>query len=367
MYLNKIIEHSELRRGLLNIIKSKKIGHAYLFSGNQGNGSFSIAMGFVREILLSNADEHNISVINSKIDEFVHPDIHFCFPVIAKETSSSFFSKWSTLIKNKPYSTLLDWTNLLEAKSNLNIRVEDIIDISRKVKLKSYESKYSIIFIWMPEKMNSYASNKFLKLLEEPPIDTIIVMVCEDDEHILPTVLSRVQNIYVKRISNQDIITKIKNKGIYDSQRIKQIVLKSNGNWQKVMELLENKIDNTKFEDIFYDIINGIYANKWYLVIYCINKIVDRYNKSEIKQFILYCSDMIRSIMMLNHNINNVDLIEFKNKKIKNFGKSINNSSIKDILAKMDESIYYIERNVNVKMTLLSIFANIELKKIKLH
>ena len=359
MYLTQIIEHPKLTRTLLNIVKSRRIAHAYLFDGNEGSGSLVIAIAFIREIMSLDLDEKDLMNLNKKIDEFSHPDIHLCFPVGANGNSSYYFSKWTKFIKKNPYHSLSDWNDSVADKSNLQIKVDDIIDISKKINLNPYEGKYKFIFLWMPEKMNVYAANKMLKILEEPPDNTFIIMVSENQDIILPTILSRVQNIHVKRISNDDIIRKLKHKGIDDEKKNQYIAFKSDGNWNKAINLVQNKYQNYIFEDIFVGFIKNVIHNKIHLLIDLINKFIDKYNKNEIKQFIFYCSDVFRAMFMANNNLK-VNFIDFKNKEIDSFFSFFKNVDMNHILKSMDDAIYFLERNVNTKMILLDIFMNLK-------
>ncbi|HRI22807.1 MAG TPA: hypothetical protein PLA68_17735, partial [Panacibacter sp.] len=243
MHFKDIIGRQEIKQHLLEMVNQNRLSHALLFLGKEGSGALPLALVFAQYVSLlpsakaiANAvpslfgDEPVITAAKKELpqsindaDEWmqqqpaysksaglIHPDIHFSYPVISKKSgdkpvSTDYVTNWRDFIKQTPYGNAFDWLQFIGAENKQgNITAEECNDIIHKLSLKSFESDYKILLMWMPEYLGK-SGNKLLKLIEEPPPDTLFILVAENEEQILPTILSRCQLVKIPLPENSEI------------------------------------------------------------------------------------------------------------------------------------------------------------------
>jgi DNA polymerase-3 subunit delta' len=221
MLFSEVIGQQEIKAKLRNLIKFNRLSHALLLHAPEGAGGLPLALAFAQFLVCEQVpgkDDHNNFPAEScnecpsckKAAGLVHPDIHYSYPVVTKKqgekpVSTDYISEWREFISQFPYGTIFDWLQFIQAENKQgNISANECNEINRKLSLKSFESGYKILIMWMPEYLGN-EGNKLLKLIEEPPPDTLFILVTENDAHILPTILSRVQIIRLPRPSVPEI------------------------------------------------------------------------------------------------------------------------------------------------------------------
>ena len=215
MRFSEVAGHAELKQQLVKTVAEERVPHAQLFHGPEGSGALALALAYATYLSCRDRkEEDSCGTCSSclKYDKLIHPDLHFVFPVFttptnSKPVSDDFMVQWRSSLLENPYLTSNQWYARigLENKQG-SIMTRESEEITRKLMLKPYESDFKVMIIWMPEKMNQTASNKLLKLIEEPPPMTIFLMVPEDTGPILPTILSRTQWIRVPRLREEDLM-----------------------------------------------------------------------------------------------------------------------------------------------------------------
>ena len=215
MQFKKIIGQEHLKNHLLQSASSGRIPHAQLFVGPEGAGVLLMAIAYAQYVLCQNKDNENSGgndTCNLKFEHFSHPDLHFVYPTVtteqvkSKPKSIDFLSDWRKFLTEKPYGGIFDWYNILDVKNKQGeIRVEDAQEILKALSLKSYEGGYKIMIIWMADKMNIAASNKLLKLLEEPTDKTLFILISENEEDIIQTIRSRCQVLHFSALPESAI------------------------------------------------------------------------------------------------------------------------------------------------------------------
>ena len=206
MFFKDIIGQEKAKQRLIREAKEGKIAHAQLFCGREGVGKLPLAIAYARYLSCEHPNEQDAcgkcpSCI--KYNKLIHPDLHFVFPVIKKKnkdtTSNDYLAEWRELLLETPYFNLNMWLERMNAENQqAQIFVKESDEIIRKLSLKSSQGGYKIMIIWLPEKMNVECSNKLLKILEEPPTQTIFLLVSEEPDTLLATIQSRTQrfNLY---------------------------------------------------------------------------------------------------------------------------------------------------------------------------
>ena len=212
----QVIGQCEVQERLMQMVKEDRLPHAIMLCGPQGSGKMALAVGFAK-VLLSKSDETSIfgnSTESPMLAKLEHPDLHFTYPTIKlpsmgtdhKPISDDFAREWHELIMASPYFTMNEWLEQMGGENQQAIITAGESDeLVRKLSLKSSQGGYKVSLIWLPERMNIECANKILKLLEEPPSQTVFIMVCQEPDKLLETIRSRVQRIDVKKIADEDL------------------------------------------------------------------------------------------------------------------------------------------------------------------
>ena len=218
MLFKDIIGQEEAKERLIREAKEGKIAHARLFCGNEGVGKLPLAIAYAQYLSCdhpTDTDSCGVCPNCTKYNKLIHPDLHFVFPIIKKKnkdtTSDDYLQEWREIINSSPYFNLNMWLKEMGAENQqAQIFVKESDEIIRKLNLKSSQGGYKVMIIWLPEKMNVECSNKLLKLLEEPPTQTIFILISEEPDMLLPTIQSRVQRFNIHAINKEKIAENLK-------------------------------------------------------------------------------------------------------------------------------------------------------------
>ncbi len=368
MLFSEILGLTHIKSYLTTSVERGRIPHAQLFVGPNGSGTLPMAVAYAQYILCQNKNGENTGgtpSCNVKFDHLAHPDLHFAYPVATNDkvkkhpTANHFAEEWRTFVKENPYGSIFDWYLLLGIeKKQGQIGVDEALDVVKKLSLKSYEGGYKVMLIWMADKMNIAASNKLLKLIEEPPEKTVFILITEDEEQLIQTIRSRCQVLHFPPLGEQVIKDAIKkSEGITDAEALK-IAHQANGDYSKALHLLHHDGGDEQFEDWFIQWVRTAFRAKG-------NKsaVNDLINWSESiagsgretqKKFLNYCLDFFRQALLLNYGAEDLVFLEPKTNgfKLQNFAPFIHGANIMDINNELQDAIYHIERNGNAKIIL---------------
>src|ERR1700685_893987 len=217
MSFAQVIGQGRVRDNLVEMIRLNRLSHALLFLGHEGSGALPLALAFAQYVVCERAkgntpDSCGECAACMKAKRLIHPDIHFSYPVIPKKAgdkpvSSDYGAEWREFMEQYPYGNAYDWLQFIGAENKQgNITAQECNDIIHKLSLKSFESGYKILVMWMPEYLGNEGNN-LLKLIEEPPADTLFLLVAENESMILQTILSRTQLVKIPLPDTEDIAT----------------------------------------------------------------------------------------------------------------------------------------------------------------
>ncbi|MBT7425341.1 MAG: DNA polymerase III subunit delta', partial [Flavobacterium sp.] len=214
MLFNQIIGQEHIKNHLQTSAKNGRIPHAQLFVGKEGSGTLPVAIAYAQFLLSHFSD--NPSASELKVAKLQHPDLHFAFPVTTNDSvkkhpvSNLFLNEWRDFVSKQPYGGLFNWLQSIGVENKQGmIGVDEALEVVKKLQLKSYEGGFKVMIIWMAEKMNIAASNKLLKLIEEPPAKTIFLLITENEDQIITTIRSRCQALHFPVLSEQDIANEL--------------------------------------------------------------------------------------------------------------------------------------------------------------
>lgn len=370
MFFKDIIGQKEAKQRLIREVKEGKIAHTRLFCGPEGIGKLPLAIAYARYLSCSNPTETDAcgTCPNCiKFNKLAHPDLHFVFPVIKKKSkdavSDDFIAEWRELINQTPYFNLNMWLEEMGAENQQAlIYVKESDEIIRKLSLKSSQGGYKIMIIWLPEKMNIECSNKLLKLLEEPPSQTVFLLVSEEPDTLLATIQSRTQRFNLYGIEEEDIVVRLQQQyGIQESDAI-SIAHRSEGNFLKALEEIHLNEENKIFFELFVNLMRLSYQRKiremkqW-------SETLAAMGRERQKHFLTYCQRMIRENFIYNfHDPSLIYLNEEEKKFSSRFAPFINEYNVINIMYELSEAQRHIEQNVNARM----VFFDFSLKMIVL-
>ena len=370
MFFKDVIGQEEAKQRLIREAKEGKIAHARLFCGPEGIGKLPLAIAFARYLSCNNPGEKDACGVCPscvKFNKLAHPDLHFVFPVIkkkAKDTvSDDFISEWRELLSHTPYFNLNIWLEEMGAENQqAQIYVKESDEIIRKLSLKSSQGGYKIMIIWLPEKMNVECSNKLLKLLEEPPSQTIFLLISEEPDMLLTTIQSRTQRFTLYGIKEECIMKRLQNQYGLQEKDANSIAHQSEGNFLKALESIHLSEENKLFFDLFVNLMRLSYQRKiremkqW-------SETLAAMGREKQKHFLSYCQRLVRENFI--YNFQDPSLI-FMNEEEQNFSKRfapyINEKNVMGIMDELSEAQRHIEQNVNARM----VFFDFSLKMIVL-
>ena len=375
MLFKEVLGLEKTKQQLTSALDNRRIAHSQLFSGPKGSGKLALAIAYAQFINCeSPSKQDSCGKCSSclKYNKLSHPDFHIIFPVVKKSStdtpySKDFLSKWKEQFLQNPYFSLKDWMFnykevFLEKSSDKKkesvIYSHQIKELNRKLSLKIFEAKKRVILIWMPEKMNLQAANKFLKLLEEPPENTILFLVSEDKEQLLKTVKSRLQEIEVPSYSVQETI-----RASYaeKSEKFLRFCKLSNGDLGKV---LYYDSDNFKIKhtEEFIELMRFSFKSDYAKISEWVDLISAKTRQQQI-EFIAYSLGLFRECIIFNYSDKKLNSISaFEHSFLKNFAKFVHNENSILIINLFEEAINSINRNANSKI----IFFNLGIELIKL-
>lgn len=365
MLFSEIIGLKHIKNHLTASADRGKVPHAQLFSGPNGSGTLAMAIAYAQYLLCHNHDGENTekNVCNAQCNKLAHPDLHFAFPVAANNkiknhpVSSHFLEEWRDFVAANPYDSLFAWYKKLGIENKQGkMGVDEAQDIMKALSLKSYEGGFKVMIIWQAEKLHSSASNKLLKLIEEPPEKTVIILIAEDEGQLLQTIRSRCQVLHFPPLGETLIAEALRKKT--DAPNAAIISRQADGNYATALKILAEPSGAEEFETWFINWIRTAFSAKgnkksiqglisW-------SQEIAKTNRETQKKFMLYCLDFFRQALLLNYKADELVYLSPKTNGffLKNFAPFVHGKNIVPINKALHEALFHIERNGNPKIIL---------------
>lgn len=370
MLFKDIIGQEEAKERLIREAKEGKIAHARLFCGNEGVGKLPLAIAYAQYLSCEHpTDNDSCGVCPNcvKYNKLIHPDLHFVFPVIKKKNkdtiSDDYLQEWREILNSSPYFNLNMWLKEMGAENQqAQIYVKESDEIIRKLNLKSSQGGYKVMIMWLPEKMNVECSNKLLKLLEEPPTQTIFILISEEPDMLLPTIQSRVQRFNIHAIDKEKIAeTLCLNYGL-EPNDAKNIAHRCQGNFLKALETIHLNEDNQFYFEEFVSLMRLAYQRKIREIKQWSDNIA-AIGRERQKNFLAYIQRMLRESFIYNFHTPDISYLSSEEQKFSSrFSPFINEGNVISIMEELSIAEQHIGQNVNAKM----VFFDLALKMIVL-
>lgn len=368
MQFSEILGQEHIKNHLVKSASQGRIPHAQLFVGPEGSGTLAMAIAYAQYIVCQNTGSDNTNgneSCNIKFNHLAHPDLHFVYPTVTTEDvkknpkSLDFLQDWRQFITETPYGGLFDWYKILGVSNKQGeIRVDDAQEILKALALKSLEGSYKIMIIWMADKMNIAASNKLLKLLEEPTDKTVFILISENEEDIIQTIRSRCQVLHFNALPEKVITEALVSREKIDEKLAYKIAHQAQGNYNKALHILHEDNDELPFEKWFVDWVRAAFRAKGnataILDLISWSDQVAGLGRETQKKFLNYCIDMFRQALLLNYQAEKLVYIEptVDKFKLENFAPFVTGNNITEIFKEISDASYHIERNGNAKIIL---------------
>ncbi len=398
MHFSDIIGQSAVKQQLAELVQHNRLSHALLFLGKEGSGSLSLALAFAQYVVCEKANSRQPAVgsqqsgpslfgddpktpnpkpatLNDscgvcsaclKAQQLVHPDIHFSYPTVTKKpgekpVATDFISEWREFIKLSPYGNLFDWIEQIKEKENSQgkITAEECNDIIRKLSLKSFESEYKILIMWMPEMLGT-EGNKLLKLIEEPPPNTLFILVTENEAQVLQTIVSRCQLIKIPALETKEIEEALISRNKTEPAIARQVASVSECNYHEALQLVQHAEED--WQALLREWLNAILKTgpvaqtKWV-------EEISRLGREKQKQFLRYFNHLLEQAVHLRiytesgqtggtKESSQTETVRLDSER--DFAERLNKiagiEQQQAIIEELDKASYYIERNAHGKI-----------------
>ena len=357
-----IIGQQQLKRQIVESIERGRISHAQLFSGAAGAGTLPIALAYAQYLNCTNRhDGDSCGECPScvKMQQMAHPDLHFVFPVNKQGKksgevvlSSEFMDLWREVVSQTGgYFTRQQWNDKLDLGKTLKgmITAREADEIIRRLSFKSFESEYKIMVIWQPESMNDEAANKILKILEEPWQKTIFLLITERADLLLPTIISRTQEVAVPRLTVEDLIPIA---GCDDRMQAANMARLAAGDVIEMKRIAGGGDDALRHEcfDMFCRLMRLSYNDKHLELMEWADE-VSALPREQQRAMLIHSARLLRESYMLHAGLGSISYLwgeeaDFCNK----FAPFIGNQNVEFILEQIELAMRQVSQNGNSRI-----------------
>ncbi|MDR0333571.1 MAG: DNA polymerase III subunit [Dysgonamonadaceae bacterium] len=359
MYFRDIIGLHDVKQHLIDSVRRGLIPHARMFYGLEGVGKLPLAIAYARYLNCENRGENDSCgecPSCQKFDKFAHPDLHFVFPVVKSKVSDEYLKDWREFLSKNRYFNLNTWLNFIDAQNAQGlIYSKESEEIIRKLNLKVYEAKYKIMIVWLPEKMHESCANKLLKMIEEPPDNTVFLLVSEELEQVLQTIQSRCQPLHIRPLESEEIIQGIRQNYGLDESAAQSVAHIANGSFLKAVEIIQSSDETKENFDLFVKMMRASVMRNIKSIKEVANEIAT-VGRERQKSFLTYSLRMFREYFV--SNLNTPDIV-YINEAEKQFGEKfapfINERNIEEFNSEFSLAYRQIEQNGNAKIIFLDI------------
>jgi len=380
MQFSEVIGHKEVKEQLVQLVQQNRLSHSLLFLGKEGSGGLPLALAFAQFIVCTRGKENKNTVPSLfgepeeaaepevfhdscgvcascvKAAKLIHPDVHYSYPVVPRKSgdkpmATDYISEWREFVEASPYGNEYDWLQFIGAENKQgNITAAECNDINRKLSLKAFEADYKILVMWMPEQLGK-EGNKLLKLIEEPPPDTIFIFVAEDEDAILPTILSRTQLVKIPPYNHTEIKEALVDRAEVTQEKAIQVASVCEGNYREALQMLQHAEED--WQGMARDWLKFISRQmisdqlKW---IDEMAKLGREKQKQFLRYFIHLTEQAIRIGVIDETQLANLQMPDNERDFALRLNKLCGIEAQEAMIKELNDAIYYIERNAHAKL-----------------
>ena len=359
MYFRDVIGQEEVKERLRQSARTGVVPHAQLFTDPGGAGAFPLALAYARYLNCSHRTEEDACgqcPSCRKYDALAHPDLHFAFPIVArkekkKEVCDDYLAEWRAFLIDNPYPDLEGWLEHIDAgNSQTLIYSRESDEILHKLSLRIYEGEYRVLMVWLPEKLHPTCANKLLKIIEEPPLRTVILMVSEAPDLILGTIQSRSQRIPVRPIATEDLTQALVARQSLSVEEAQTVAHLSRGSLLEALSLIRRDEENSFFLERFKTLMR----NAWGRNVRGMKDEADSLasiGRERQKSFLAYCQRLVRENFI--YRLQEPEMTYLNHEEAlfaTRFAPYVNERNVFDLMEELSLAERHITQNVNAKM-----------------
>ena len=359
MQFKDIVGQGAIKQRLINTVNENRVSHAQLFLGPEGSGSLALAVAYAQYLSCEDKQlDDSCGVCSScrKYQKLMHPDLHFSYPFFAKhkdDNALSFIEQWREAFLAWPYLNLDIWRDYLDAENKqANINIAECHQIIKKLSLKPFESEYKILILWLPEYLDK-EGNALLKIIEEPQPNTLFLLVAQNQDQILNTILSRTQLVKIPALGYEEIKDYLFVQHNQTEEAAAEIAYLCNGNLTEALIMLQQ--ENKGYHNLFVSWLRLCFANKGLDILTFVDQLA-KMGRENQKNFLRYGISFIRECCLLIAGAGS--LVHLPANELETAQKMthvMNISMAEAISAELEKAHYHVERNANPKILFLDV------------
>lgn len=361
MQFKDIVGHQEIKRQLLGTILTNRVSHAQLFLGPEGSGTLALALAYAQFLNCEDKQHYDscgLCASCRKYEKLIHPDLHFSYPFFAKgkdDVAANYIEQWRKSLLENPYMGLGYWRSQLDAENKqANINIAEAHDIIKKLSLKAFEAEYKVLIMWLPEYLDTQG-NALLKLIEEPPAKTLFLLVAENQDKIINTIISRTQLVKINKLGHEEISDfLVAQKGLTISAA-NEIAFIADGNMQEALDLMQKTEENPAFDTLVRWLRFIVTDHGLDIVSICEDNL-SKLGRENQKSFLLYAINMMRQIILMQQDLRELVFLQQEELAfVEKFSGLFQFEQLQEAIFLLEKAHYGIERNGNAKILFLDL------------
>ena len=370
MQFREIIGQEGIKRRLRESVREGRVPHAQLFSGPSGVGKLQLAIAYAQYIACPNRTEEDSCgecPTCKRFAQLQYPDLHFAFPIttaegLDKPVCDDFIAHFRRMILEQRYFDIDDWHGVINQEykkvetKQLVIYERESSEILRKLSLMSFAEGYKTMVIWLPERMNETCANKLLKILEEPPAETLFLLVSDEPQRLLPTILSRTQQISVPRLSEEEIAEALREEG-WSIEEAVDFAHMGNGSYLRARKVAAQDATNARYLELFQTVMRNAWSighKQDYDALVSMRSWaseVAKMGRDERKAFLDYCMNQVRENYITNFGKPEMVYQTHPERQFSSrFARFVNEHNVEGLLEQFSLAQRQIEQNANANM-----------------
>ena len=361
MRFQDIIGHQDIKEHLIGTVNNNRVSHAQLFLGPEGSGSLALAVAYAQFINCENKLETDSCGQCSscrKYEKLIDPDLHFSYPFYPSKDSpiaTGFIEEWRKALLTNPYLSFTFWRDQLDAgNKQANIPIKEAHDIIKKLSLKAFEAEYKVLIMWLPEYLDK-EGNALLKLIEEPPAKTLFLLVAENQDKIINTIISRTQLVKVDKLNHEEMKNYLIAEKKLDPTRANEIAFIADGNMQEALNLVHQGGENKTF-DLLIRWFRLIVTDNGGQLITCCEEELSKLGRENQKSFLLYAINMMRQIILMQQGLKDLVFLQQEELSfVERFSGLFQFEQFQEAINMLEKAHYGVERNGNPKILFLDL------------
>ncbi len=360
MQFKDIIGQEEIKRQLIQTVAENRVSHAQLFLSAEGTGALPLAIAYAQYInCLNKTTTDSCGVCSScrKYERYIHPDLHFSYPFFASKDvkiAADVLEEWRAMLLADPYVDLDIWRSRLNADNKqANINIAECHDIIKKLSYKAFEAETKVLIMWLPEYLEK-EGNSLLKIIEEPPANTLFLLVANNQEYILSTLLSRTQIVKIPKLADATIEQYLVRQHHLSDELSASYSFLADGNLIEAKSLAAQAHNDN--EEIFAEWLRRGYGNKVPDLISFVDQAAS-WGRENQKNFLKYGINFLRECSLIISGADSLVKLPVRAletaQKLSKHVLDLNMAAA--IIAELERAHYHIERNANPKILFLDV------------